>query len=363
MCSNLSNKLVLFILFLLLLNRAYSQEVNNQSQYPNIKPFGYTHLWALNDRTPGSSYGDDYQIARARIGAKGDLDADTNYMILTEWGRKTLTYPVTLLDAWVNFKINPAFNVKVGQTWYKFSLSGTTTLPTIPFVFRPEVVDAIWLPMGRNGSYSYDKGVELWGSVKESALPWDYAFFITTGTGIKRFADEKPPDFVGRVCVEPVKDFRAGVSGFYGWSRVEMISGLGRIDRENIPEYAYGTDISYNHKYFRVISEYLQALYEGYNEVDGVETFSIGTQKQRGWYTMFGFKPLSRLEIPIQYAWYEKNYVNSDTGLQTVTVGLTWFLKENTLNNIKINYQIRSAENNYGSKPRNRFITQVQLAF
>jgi hypothetical protein len=98
-------------------------------------------------------------------------------------------------------------------------------------------------------------------------------------------------------------------------------------------------------------------------DVNGPEIFSIVTKKQRGWYAMLGLKPLSWIEIPIQYAWYESNCVNSDTGLKTITLGLTWFLKEKTLNNIKINYLIRSAQKNYGSKPRNKFIVQAQLAF
>ncbi len=54
--------------------------------YPNIKPFAYTHLWSVNDRTPGPTHGDDYQIARGRVGAKGYLTPKINYMVLTEWG-------------------------------------------------------------------------------------------------------------------------------------------------------------------------------------------------------------------------------------------------------------------------------------
>ncbi len=359
---NIRTLLIFNILFLGVILCCFV-EADAGEKYPNVKPFGYTHLWALNDRTPGSTYGDDYQIARARIGLKGNLTPNTDCMLLTEWGRLTLTDPVTLLDAWINFKMNPAFNIKVGQTWYKFTLSGTTTLPTIPFVYRPEVVDAIWLPMGRNGSYGYDKGVELWGSVKEGKLPWNYAFFVSTGTGIRRFADNKPPDFVGRVTVEPKKGLMLGASGFYGWSRVEITSNLGEGENKNIPEYAYGADISYNHKYFRIITEALQSLYEGDIDVNGSQTFSLNTKKQRGWYAMLGLKPLSWIEVPVQYAWYENNYATSDTCLKTITLGLTWFLKEKTLNNIKINYLIRSAQKNYGSKPRNKFIMQVQLAF
>ena len=364
MRNSLSKKLCLLIFFWSLSTRfTYAEEQDDKIKYPNIKPFGYTHLWAFNDRTPGPACGDDYQIARARIGVRGNLDAKTDYMVLTEWGRLTLTDPVTLLDAWVNYKVNPGFNIRLGQTWYKFTLSGATTLPTIPFIFRPEVIDAIWLPMGRNGAYSYDKGIELWGNFKQSKLPWGYVFSMTTGTGVKRFADPKPPDFVGRLCIEPQKGLMLGASAFYGWSRIDLTSNLGNEEKKNIPEYAYGADISYNQKYFRVITEALQSLYEGHIDANGSEIFSLATKKQRGWYAMLGLKPLPWIELPVQYAWYENNYVNSDTGLKTITVGITWWLKEKTLNNIKINYLIRSAQKNFGSKPRNKFIAQVQLAF
>lgn len=331
--------------------------------YPNIKPFAYTHLWAVNDRTSGPTHGDDYQIARGRVGAKGYLTPKTDYMVLTEWGHLSYKYPVTLLDLWINYKVNPGFNIKLGQTWYKFTLSGTTTLPTIPFVYRPEIIDAIWLPMGRNGSYGYDKGIEVWGNFKDAKFPWSYAFFLTTGTGLSRFQDHGLDNLTARFTVEPLNGLMLGASGFSGYSRTEISSNLGSEEKKNLPEYAYGADISYNHKYFRVITEAVQSLYEGRVDVNGSEIFSIATKKQRGWYAMLGLKPLSWIEFPVQYAWYESNYAKSDTGLKTITVGLTWTLKKNTLNNIKVNYLIRSAQKNYGSNSRNKFIVQLQLFF
>lgn len=361
----LEMKILLLFIFLLLGIRFCSAADNkdNKVTYPNVRPFGYTHLWAVNDRTPGPAYGDDYQIARARVGVKGYLTHHTDYMVLTEWGRLTYNDPVTLLDVWVNYKVNPGFNIKVGQTWYKFTLSGSAPLPTIPFIARPEVIDAIWLPMGRNGSYSYDKGIELWGDFRKTELSWGYVFSVTAGSGLDQFENNGKKDFTGRLYIEPIKDLKLGLSGFYGWSQTEITSNLNTEEKKDLPEYAYGVDISYNHKYFRIITEALQALYEGHIETNGAETFSLVTKKQRGWYAMVGFKPLSWIEIPVQYAWHESNYVNSDTGLRTITVGLTWFLKEKTLNNVKINYLIRSAQRNYGSKPRNKFMVQVQLAF
>ncbi len=91
-----------------------------------------------------------------------------------------------------------------------------------------------------------------------------------------------------------------------------------------------------------------------------------GTTKRlqpKGWYVMLAYKPLLWIEIPVQYAWHEKNAAVDDTGLSSVTLGLTWFLKEKTLNNVKLNYIIRSAEKNYGSKPRNKVVLQVQIVF
>jgi len=362
--NNINKKIFIFFIFVLLRTSfCFSAEADTKAKYPKITPFGYTHLWAVYDRTPGPARGDDYQIARARVGLKGNLTPKTDFMILTEWGRLTYNDPVSLLDAWVNYKVNPGFNIKLGQTWYKFTLSGTTTLPTIPLIARPEVVDGIWLTMGRNGSYAYDKGIELWGNFKDAKLPWGYEFFITTGTGLNRFEDNNKKDFSTRLYLEPKKDLRLGLSGFYGWSRVEITSNLNSEKKKDLPEYAYGIDLSYTQKHFRFVSEALQALYEGYLETNGLETFHTATKKPRGWYAMFGLKPLSWIEIPVQYAWYESDSAKSDTGLKTITLGITWFLKEKTLNNIKINYLIRSAQKNYGSKPRNKFIVQAQLAF
>jgi len=330
---------------------------------PTIKPFGFIHAWADYDNTIGSNYGEYYRIARARLGATGNLSPDFTYMILTEWGKLTYNDPVTLLDAWINLKVNPGFNIKIGQTWYKFSLSGTSTLPTLMLIDRPEVVNGIWLNMGRNGSYAYDQGIELWGDFKQSKHPWGYIFFISNGTGIDNFDDNGKKDFTGRLWVKPREDLQIGISGFYGYSRVDIVSNLNREEKKDIPEYAYGFEVAYTKEKFRFIYEYLEGLYEGYLDINGAEMFQLATKKPRGWYVMAGYKPLPWIEIPLRYAWYEKDAVGSDTGIHTITTGITWFLKEGTLNNIKLNYTIRRAETNYGSKLKNRIALQLQLLF
>ncbi len=332
-------------------------------RYPTIKPCGFIQGWAWYDKTAGAIHGEDFEIARARFGIKGNFSANTDYLLLTEWGRLTYDDPATLVDAWVNLKVNPALNIKIGQTWYKFSLSGSEAIPNIPFIYRPEVVDGIWLPMGRTGAYGYDRGIELWGDFKNSILPLGYVFSVTTGAGLDHFEDNGKKDFVGRLYIEPKKDLKLGMSGFYGYSRVSVVSNLLREEKVDLPEYAGGVDVSYKQKHFRVIYEYLEGLYEGYLDANAQETFQVATKRPRGWYGMFGFKPLSWIEIPVQYAWYEKDAVKSDTGLESITVGVTWFLKEGTLNNVKFNYIIRSAEPNYGSKPRNMLALQLQLVF
>ncbi|MBU3912026.1 MAG: OprO/OprP family phosphate-selective porin [Candidatus Omnitrophica bacterium] len=356
-------KIVLCFLFIFSTLFVKNVIAEPDKNYPAIKVFGFTHLQALYDDTAGSNHGEEFRIARARIGAIGNITDIVDYMVLTEWGRFTYNDPVTLLDAWVNWKLNPGLNIKIGQTWYKFSFSGTDNLPKIPFIYRPEVVDGIWLTMGRNGSYAYDQGIELWGDFKESRFPWAYMFFITNGSGLDNFEDNGKKDFTGRAWIEPKKDLRLGLSGFYGHSRTEVTSNLGNEEKRDLPEYAYGLELVYTKERFRFIYEYLEGLYEGYVDINGAEVFHIATKRPRGWYTTFSFKPLSWIEIPVRYAWYEKDAVNSDTGLETVTAGVTWFLKEGTLNNVKLNYIIKSEEENYGSSPKNMVALQMQLIF
>jgi hypothetical protein len=353
--------LLCFISFFSFISSARADDT--EKKYPNIKPAGFVQFWWWYDETAGTSHGEDYEVARARIGAKGDLASWVDYLLLTEWGRLTFDDPCTLVDAYVNFRFDPIFNVKLGQTWYKFSLSGTQAIPAIPLIYRPEVVDGIWLTLGRNGSYGYDKGVEISGEAKKVALPFGYIFSVTTGTGVTRAEDNGKKDFTGRFYIEPKKDLKLGISGFSGYSRMYVSSNLGNNLHKDIPEYAWGADFSYSQKHFRFIYEYLSALYEGYLAEGAAETFYLATKKPRGWYALFGLKPLPWLEIPVQYAWYEKNSEIGDTGLKTITVGLTWCLKEGTLNNVKFNYIIRSADKNYGSKPRNLIALQAQFAF
>ncbi|MFH1760768.1 MAG: porin [bacterium] len=254
---------VLFIGQLFVCVSIYSRE---EQQCPTVQLCGFTQAWAQYDETAGSSHGGDAFIPRARIGIKGDLLPAVNYMVLTEWGRLTFDDPVTLLDAWINLRLHQLCNIKIGQTWYKFSLSGTTPLPEIPFVFRPEAVDAIWLPMGRNGLYSYDRGVEISGSAGTEGMPWGYIVSVTAGPGLAQFEDNDEKDFTGRLWFEPVPRFRVGASGFYGWSSVDVQSNLGSVETMDIPEYAYGFEASCKHGSFRMIAEYLQGRYDEYGQ-------------------------------------------------------------------------------------------------
>ncbi|MDD5255002.1 MAG: hypothetical protein PHR11_02980, partial [Candidatus Omnitrophica bacterium] len=182
--------------FMLLLFPAARAE--DGKAYPTIKPTGFIQGWWWYDETPGPNHAENYKIARARIGIKGDLSPLVDYLVLTEWGRLTYDDPCTLVDTWVNFKFDPALNVKIGQTWYKFTLSGTTPIPAIPLIYRPEVVDGIWLPMGRVGAYSYDRGIEVSGNFKDIAMPAGYIVSVTTGAGLDHFEDNGKKDFTGR---------------------------------------------------------------------------------------------------------------------------------------------------------------------
>jgi hypothetical protein len=350
----------LFILSIIFCSQI-SLFAEQENTYPNISLTGFTQYWGKYNEKKGRDHGEDFSWPRARIGVKGDLNELIDYMFLSEWGRLTYDDPATLLDCWINFKVDPKLNIKLGQTWYKFSLSGTTPLPKIPFVFRPEVVDAIWLPMGRVGTYSYDRGIEVSGQDLTGDIPYGYTCSITAGSGLDHFEDNDKKDFSARIWIEPIEGLKIGSSGFYGWSKTKVSSNLNNSLISDISEYAYGYEASYQKDKFRVIGEYLQARYDDYYHTYAGETFTLAAQKPGGWYLMVGAKPTWWLEVPIRYASYKKNISQEDTELSTITFGLTWTLKKESLNNIKINYLIRDAEKNYGSKPENMSIVQIQL--
>ncbi|MBN1621748.1 MAG: hypothetical protein JW871_04060 [Endomicrobiales bacterium] len=333
----------------------YAQSGN----YPTVKLTGFTHLWWQYDNN--ADYDVTQKLARARIGITGNMSPKINYLFLTECGDLTLMEPCTLLDAWVNFKLRDSLNIKIGQTWYKFSLSGTEILPKIPFIFRPRVVDHIWLTMGRNGSYAYDKGVEVWGNFKDNNMPWGYIFSVTAGSGLYYFDDNGKQDLAGRIWINPVQGLKIGASAFKGSSSVKITSSLGSTKAVDIPEYAGGVELCYKQSFYRLMAEYLQGYYDNYSSKSALETFSTSSVKPKGMYIMAGFKVHPRLELPVRYDYYEMDSNQQDAGLGTTTIGITWLIKKETLNNVKINYIIKDAQKNYNLNSDDMLAVQIQL--
>ncbi|MFH1415440.1 MAG: porin [Elusimicrobiota bacterium] len=328
---------------------------------PTIKPFGFTHLWWQY------SDNDDFEVTknlkRARLGALGNLTPDMNYMVLSEWGDGTYFHPFTLLDAWVNYKIDPAFNIKVGQTWYKFTLTGTGTLPKLPLINRAQAINSIWTNMGRKGSYAYDKGVELWGNMKCHGKPCGYFLFVTGGTGLDNFDDNGKLDYCLRVFKSPTECLQIGASGFMGSSRVDLTSSLGSIVEKDVAENAMGVDISYKKNKLRLICEYLQANYESSSELEAGQTYTIAEQKLMGMYFTAGYMVMDAVEAVARYDMYDPDADQSESSIHTLTLGITCSLKGNALNDLKVNYTTCSVDDNYGAKPADVVAVQMQLAF
>jgi hypothetical protein len=331
-----------------------------------FKFFGFTHQQFSYDKTKGDNHGSDYSSVRFRLGIIGNPSEKWDYFILTEWGRLTQYDPVTLLDAYIEYKYSPSLKIKLGQTWYKFSWDGTRPLPDNPFVIRPKVIDSIWLPMGRTGSYSYDKGIEISGEKEINKKTLGYIFSVTTGNGIDdhHFDDNNKKDLCARIYFKPNSNLQIGASGFYGYSRTSATSSSGATKTVDLPENAYGFEFRYQNEKFRCEAEYLKGHYDEYSGVENGITYSLAKETPRGYYIMGGFLLTDWLELLVRYDYYEKNASLIDTGLETTTLGINFYFdKNNKRNKFMLNYLFRNPEENYGSTLDDLFIAQLQLMF
>lgn len=334
--------------------------------YGKFKFFGFTHQQFIYDKTAGENHGSNYRSARFRLGIIGNPTEKIDYFLLTEWGRLTRYDPVTLLDAWIQYTFSPLIKIKLGQTWYKFSLDGTVPLPDNPFIIRPKVIDGIWLSMGRNGNYSYDKGIEISGESKINNLGWGYIFSVTTGNGIDdhQFDDNNKRDLCGRIYFRPTKFFQIGASGFYGYSRTEATANSGTTKEVDVSENAFGFEAKYQIDKFRLIAEYLKGHYDDVSKTENGITYDLTKTTPRGYYITGGILIKEWLEFLLRYDYYEENSSLSKTGLKTTTLGLNfYFHRNNNRNKFSINYLFRNPEDNYSSQVEDYIIVQFQLMF
>lgn len=329
-----------------------------------IRPFGFAQMWYAYDGNKNQASQDQLRVQRVRLGGMGQASPTLRYLFLSEWADANPSGTrgdLSLLDAHVTYAAHPLLNIRAGQDWYMFTLEGSWTLFEMPFIMRSEVVDRIWLPMGRVGNFAYDRGLYVFGAHKEGPVPFKYYLSATGGAGINTADTNKMKDFVGRAVATPLPGLDLGMSAFHGYSRVNSNALALAGSTIDLQEYVLGTEAHYSYKNrVRVFGEYLWGRYHG-SVLHGITPV-----RPKGFYLAAALSPLKRVELRGRYAYYDPNTLTGSTVARTWTIGATYTI--NLYSRFKLDYLIRRAGSDYPgasgqADPDNFLAAQLTVLF
>ncbi len=151
----------------------------------------------------------NFSAQYVRISMAGDLGKKFDYKLQVELAKPKL------IDAYVRWKVNPAFNIQFGQFHVPFSLEGPYSPTKWETIESPLVVDEITgLPDTR------DLGFQFYGQFgklnEEGHYLFDYGVGVFQGEGKNTADANKSKDVIGRLKFFPIRDLCLTGSYSYG---------------------------------------------------------------------------------------------------------------------------------------------------
>lgn len=148
----------------------------------------------FNDN-PLSQGNDGFTLRRARPIIEGTVLGNVDYQFVPEFGGGGTP---TIFDANLNYRINPALQIKAGKFKGPVGFESLQSDATLPFNERSLATDLI---------SSRSIGVQLWGSVANDVFSYAAGVFNVSGDGRNPnnsdFGDDR--EFAGRVFFSPFK--------------------------------------------------------------------------------------------------------------------------------------------------------------
>jgi phosphate-selective porin len=337
------------------------------AQAAEVKPTGpkvsgYIQAWYAFDDSDNLSVDNTFRIRRARLGVSGTITPLVAYKFSTSFEGSS----GSLRNAEIHLKLDPLFNLNVGQFNYQFTREGYESSSKRPFILRQNVITHLAEDLGRVGSGHRDVGVEIYGESK-APFGFRYALAVINGNGRNKTDDNNTKDIVGRMILLPAKGLEIGGSFFTG--KEQQGSPAKGVDVA-----AWGLDLDYHQGPFRVRAEYVAGEFDN----------PTGPSAEpEGWYVLVGYKVTPKFEILAAYDTLDFDKNLSDKTIDQFTIGATYEFKKGT--RFMINYIFRDADRGVsptalfatapgqigttiksgstGSDLGNLFLVQMQVAF
>lgn len=305
----------------------------------------------------------DFFIARVRFKGAGNAFGIATYFTelkLDNVGRFARTVSAQIENAWMNFPIEPAFNVRVGLYDAVFSRDALTSDSKLLLMDRSLIKDALTaVGLADNTVGVLAHGRPFGGRLEYSGGVFDnLAFDVGNGSNARQ-ADGAMVQ--GRVVVNALDPAPAGGYGDYQGSylgkgrRLSIAVSAAYLskakeDTTQLDLDGWGADVFFNAGRFTAQAEYGQ--YDQDTATDDV----VG----KGWYAQAGYLVRPRIELTARYQELDPTSAESDDRLQWTSVGANFYIRDHNLK-VQTDYTFKREQGTQSSD--DLFQVQLQLDF
>jgi len=338
-----------FIVALMFLTGSKSVAQDVKKFEPTFTPFFWGQASVLNDETDGKN--SSFQLKRSRIGAKGMVHEKIGYHFMVEG--LISSQETRLLQAWINYKLHPLADIRIGQFKYPFGIEAYPGFINWKFINNSFVTVGFVKELGRKNSgessgFFRDVGAQLAGVHKfnDSGYSVGYKVMLMNGNGILKTDNNEEKDVVLHTNLGAPLGINFGVSYFKGTFENDT-------NPSSLDESAFGFDFTWQHKLlakdFRIQGEYMRANYK--TAADDIEPW--------GFYIYGTCFVIPKVELGLRYDYYESNdKVKGGTDQKRMTLSAGYYVTK--YQRINLNYEVREDDMKYTD---NLLAAQFQIAF
>jgi hypothetical protein len=350
----------------------------------------------FNQIGPDNTSADTFNIRRARVGIRGQLDYNKiNYFFLSEFGNNGITQKdgAQLTDASITLNYIPGMHIRLGQfktpqgneaqkaihtfDWNNFTNAANQLLLER---FTDEDGSRAGFANGLNGSVGAfrDIGVQLFNTFKKGDREYTYAAMLGNGNGINRGDNDDNKELYLLLSTEKVFGGRGPRrQGFktYAWyidGKRTLNYANGVAGKQEFDRTRYGVGTTYRKGKLRGAAEYVKAEGMIFNGSDGgavpgsvgaggaVSSLNYLTDNEAdGWHLDLGYKVTPKVELGIRYDVLNRA-TEGAAGLEREfkTLGLSGQYHFSKRTRLIANYEFRDAEapNLPGAHPANQIL-------
>lgn len=270
---------------------------------------------------PGGNDPFAFSIYRARVGVAGPLTDRISVNVITGMMEPPNRSP-QLVNAFVDFSIDPRFTIRAGQFLIPFGLEGPE-----PITLNPMIERALTTRRLNTARMFRDIGVQAHGSID-----WlHYAVAVVNGRGANVAEHINPKDVVGHIGFKPMDALDMGLSAYIGNYQP---TGSNDVFRR----FRLGADLTYQvTDHFQVRGEYIVRE----DDRPAAEALTQQGAWLAGWYQ---FNDRWQGVLRLEFHDPDTSHPPKKNHLTAATAGFNYILSGG--NRISVNYEFRNDQLN-----------------